>query len=309
MNDSQYFFDNYCDSGTWTSRTKLLGLQLTSIAQQVSPNSYTVYCDEFSKVFNNIDYPVDGALVRSRLNTSCSILGHPGKPCVNNVCVLRTPGGIGTGFSTNVPINSSSSVLISLGYPFAACNGAMIRDGAYHACSAGLWYNDALQSVISLPFLAEQNVPAVLTINPETIRKFNTTFNKLSTAASANATPLNPYDQLFQTTTILRRMYASRTGTTAIFSFVENAQRRPAGVGLFRDWLGVIVEGAILPGTCTTTGTGNAPGLVSQYDSKATCIQNAVDTFIFSTQLPGFDAGASAIIKTFPDVSGRLRPG
>ena len=151
INDTQYIFDHYCNSGEWMSRTRFLVTKLLDYAEN---DDYVLSCDR--PQINLLDYDVPGygynnyvvggssAEVTNMSSLTDSLNGTPtsystvdvcfnnieasdtGKrlvptdenTCINNVCVLKyNSGGVfKTAFATsmNIPLNDSQSFLIPL---------------------------------------------------------------------------------------------------------------------------------------------------------------------------------------------------
>jgi hypothetical protein len=117
VNSGFYNMDDYCQDGSWTTRTKQIALGLASIAPS---SDFTIYCDAYNSVLNEYSYILpDGAtnvnkIIRGDSDSAGVTDTCAGKsgPCTNNFCVLRyTSGGsehVVVGTSLNIPVNTMS---------------------------------------------------------------------------------------------------------------------------------------------------------------------------------------------------------
>ncbi len=138
VDSGEFVLDNFCEDGGWTSRTKLIALQLLDIAEQISKEDYTLFCDEYENALNYYQYLVSGVPVIEHLKE------------VNNFCVLKLPEQVIFGASLNTPINEGRFIHALTGVN--DCNNAVgVSDGKFHQCNMGsarAWYNKKIESVI-----------------------------------------------------------------------------------------------------------------------------------------------------------------
>ncbi|MDO8510851.1 MAG: hypothetical protein Q7S55_01670 [Nanoarchaeota archaeon] len=148
ISDSEYIFDNYCNQGNWTSRTKFLATKLLEVAEN---DEYVLYCSPYREALldlgNNENYLGGEFLVtQKQQQTLQQSLQKPAQPqvlptcfnnvkdpqgkrlvpdgqntCINNVCVLQYKDGgqFKVAFATtlNKKINDPKSFLVSLNIP------------------------------------------------------------------------------------------------------------------------------------------------------------------------------------------------
>ena len=301
VNQTQYYLDNYCQSGDWTSRTKLLAQQLLSIALAASPSNYTLYCDDYEKVLTWTDYSIGTTALTTYLGKTCTIAGRPNFPCVNNFCALTYSGGTAFGTSTNVPINSSVSILKALGLNANICNGAINNDGDFDRCDENIWYNHDTESIMYLP---AESLPS---FNVQSTNLIILSYYDILAFASGRSTDIRPYNSFLPTTRMFNTLYIAKQGTRSLFSFVESKQRRPAGIGIFRDWLGLKYQGPYLGDICAEYPAG----IIRLYDEKAECqyVPESNTYYVVRAQqaVPP-EIPPSQLIQNFQDVAGKLRP-
>lgn len=221
----QFILDFICNNGNWTSRTKLLAVQLLSLAQKSNVDKFTISCDTSQNTLNNIEYDAGQGLVAQFVATPC-VVGNRLAPCVNNFCTLKFPEGmVAVATSSNIPINDQRSVLRALNTSKESCNAAKQQTGTgfFGECSSlpslqgKLWYNPDINSVVYLPqtldtALADTFTPAQLS----NILDF--VFTKHN--------PNNPQFNLtfFNRTAILNTLFYSQNGDKNIFAFLEQNQ-------------------------------------------------------------------------------------
>ncbi|MEW5896516.1 MAG: hypothetical protein AB1668_02385, partial [Nanoarchaeota archaeon] len=184
IDNSSYIFDHYCQSGSWTSRTKFVASKLVEVAES---DDFVLYCAPYEDAFldyqsqmNYVGGPASAektVLPKSPLEKAgkeqvsvCykDILAGEGKKllsidegtCINNVCVLQLKEGkeYSTAFATtlNRPLDDANSFLISLGIPqnklSQLCTG---EKGKFTKCDLSkeklpgdLYYSEDLNAVI-----------------------------------------------------------------------------------------------------------------------------------------------------------------
>jgi len=161
----QFIEDHFCFNGTWSSRTKLIALQLLDIANKTGDiDNYTLFCDNYKNTLADYDYLAIEEYIRGKLVArppisayTCSDRINYVMPCVNNFCVLkfkdRSSGEqkVVFGTSLNKPINDPDfSFLRTLDQPTSYCNSLIGTKLGFRKCNnnPNIWYADALNSVI-----------------------------------------------------------------------------------------------------------------------------------------------------------------
>ena len=141
--------DHYCESGEWTTRTKLVALQLMDIANKSSPVDFTLLCDSYENTLNYYDYIVPGTT-----NVVKDYFGDV------NICVLRLPEQVIFGAALNEKIEDGAfinTLTDNAGNPINCDEAARCvdcDDGQFHKCGPRLtptlkaYYNNKTRSVI-----------------------------------------------------------------------------------------------------------------------------------------------------------------
>ncbi|MFH1642945.1 MAG: DUF4215 domain-containing protein [Nanoarchaeota archaeon] len=167
--------DHFCENGHWTSRTKLLALQMLELATDTT-DDFTLFCDDFPNVLNYFQYSVAFYPAEDYLKgTGNEYAGaiyqcqdddtSEDDYCVNKVCTLvYNENGVEKvvfGTTLNQPLEYEFS---DTTYPFLTLIGSPVCSnpkiytpqeslyGEYYSCSAAnadrLWYNSKIQSVV-----------------------------------------------------------------------------------------------------------------------------------------------------------------
>ena len=149
MENKTYLVDDFCDNGQWSSRTKMIALQMLGA---VSPSSnYTLFCDNYKRSLNEYSYPVTDAQGQASAEDRMS-------SNVNNFCVLKYfengEPKTALGVSLYDDLNSPASFLNIIGEScramdetekekFANCHAAKTSSG-----KDNLSYNEKIKSLI-----------------------------------------------------------------------------------------------------------------------------------------------------------------
>ncbi len=185
INDGEYIFDNYCNDGNWTSRTKFIAQKLLEVAGE----EYLLYCTDYRDAListqntgGDRDQPFlggpEGPFVlqeQQRLDAppgeaeevfNCFpfsagsvgdiLIGREDNTCINNVCVLRKANG-DTSFATtlNKELDSVHSFLGAFDVPSDSRSSVCPDAGTFARCDLSgldiegdLWYSSDLQAVV-----------------------------------------------------------------------------------------------------------------------------------------------------------------
>ncbi len=297
INNTQFIEDNYCDMGQWSSRTKLVSTQLISLALNQSPTNFSIYCDDYDKVFNRYSYRTDYGAVISFLGKFCMPTGGRAlRNCVNSVCVLRHGNNVAFGTAINTEIDGSKSPLLALNLSEDSCDNAINNDKDYDLCEFGVWYNYDTKSII---YAHTAILPPV---NPITEQFFMTPYNKLKNYVFDHV--YNPdiaqYNYtFFNQTPAFKQIYIAKEDFDFVYSF------RQKNVTLTQiDYAGWYFSNINLPnGTCDH--------IIKGYDSRANCeIQPTASEFYVAAHrnppVNKFDIRQS-IVDAWEEVVGMLR--
>ena len=224
VNDKDFILDHFCENGKWTTRTKLIALQLLDISDQTSPEDYTLFCDSYENTLNYYQYIISDITVTQHLTE------------VNNICVLKLPDQVIFGTSLKQPINQGQfmKTLTDVDDCDDAMDDKEDNDGNFHQCNSGssrAWYNNKTQSVIYSNKNILDNPPefeinaweAFLTFlkNP-----FQTIFNSLFKLFEEK-TEYTPEDYEFiEDTKEFSRIYLNRKNVKSIMGIAEEVGKR-----------------------------------------------------------------------------------
>jgi len=290
IDDGQYVLDYYCDKGNWTTRSKLVGLQLADVGKRLAQGNFAMYCDVPRAAMAFINYTVFARPAAEYVD-ECPI-GSSSYPCVNNVCVLRYGNDVAFGTSINTPINGSRSVLLALNKSASLCDGVSRNASNAVSCGQNVYYNPALQLVFVVPrgapAVAVSDVP--LSTPYRAIQSF--VFNRLQS-------PTQDFS-FFNNSRLFGKWYAAEgSGASSVFSFLEEGIF-DSSVGKARDHIGVKYN---------NVGEVDVCRLVQSYPpnqefvSPASC--NA--TGPGEVQIVAHRTQAGGLVGVWRDLTGKLR--
>jgi hypothetical protein len=304
LNTTQYINDFQCENGNWTSRTRSVALQLLQFANQNSATNFSLYCDRYDRVLNQYRYQLQGVAVESYLDQSC-VVGGTSVPCVNSICVLKTPQGVAFGVPLNVPVNDpSKSFLKALAKNVGLCNSVSAATSGFAKCAATepVWYGPSINSIIWLPSGA---LPAVTPGIASALANPLATMSDYVLVVLHSRTNHAMDFSYFPKTRLFNHLFVAQNGNRAVFGFLET-DIRPEFDPVPVDYLGVRYTGIDL-------GGNPCLNLVKRYDSKAFCENQTTSGFnVIARQRceQGEPCllGASPIVDVFPALAGKLRP-
>jgi hypothetical protein len=285
IDNGDYVGKFYCDDGEWTARTRMLSLAMLKYANVMSPSDYTLFCEDYDNILTYYDYQVGGDLVLNYMGG----IHCQGKPCVNEFCVLRYPGGTAFGTSINVPIDSAKSFLKALNESTDLCNNALLSDNRYHRCgSSNIWYNHLQGTIVSLP---TGDAFADVDWVHDFVVFIKNPFESIKNWIVPRTTGL----EFFNQTRIFTKLYAATKGSKRVFAFLEEG--KTVYVDDFPigdiDYFGFEYE-----------GLGVSPcDLIRHYDRTISCAANQT---IFAQARA---AGESNLLDAWPDLTAKLRLG
>ncbi len=228
INNTQYILDRYCENGVWSSRTKILALNLIEIVKNSnSLNNFTLFCAPYSKALNAFDYFVGEANVLTYIALPPCTVGTMQVPCVNNFCTLRWSEGKAFALTMNVPLSDPQSFLNALGLPPTACEN--VGEGNFFMnCQASiaqgvLKYHPQLQALgvfppvveISSPPNLQENFNSFMAPHISAIKGYVSEFNAPNQGPAFNISFFNYIEHL-------NNLYLASKGNDTAFSFFEN---------------------------------------------------------------------------------------
>ncbi|HLD42759.1 MAG TPA: hypothetical protein VJB08_02095 [Candidatus Nanoarchaeia archaeon] len=228
IDSGQYIGDHYCESGKWTTRTKLLALTLRDSPDINGEDKYTIYCDTYDKVANSYGYSLPEALPQFDVNQIFAP-SDPKQRLANNVCVLVLDDGTAAfGTSLNQPFNEPQqrgNAQVNIWDLVDAeqndCNVRIPGDNSMQFCIGNqLWYNPYLQLMVyskegitlNTPNFAQQTT-AFLS-NP--IRAIMNLINRFR-----DTNPTLAVNEFLSQTKNFDTLYLAKNGEREVKAFIE----------------------------------------------------------------------------------------
>jgi hypothetical protein len=286
IDDGQFIGPYYCDNGNWTTRTKLIALQLLELANSESPTDYTLFCDNFKDTLNHYNYPSLSGPITDYIGGSCYI-DKVEIPCVNEFCVLLYDNKVAFGTSLNMDINDTSkSFLLVFDQDPAHCNSYLNNNGNFDLCGNNIWYNHDVQSVIyssdSLASISWDTAFMNYLKSP-----LNTIINFIMSYVHGK-----PDDYSFiANTNLLDRLYAVRRGSKSSFVVMEENKYEN---GVYKDYVGVKYD----------SFSFDVCELVTMYDETASCFKQDSVYYIASQRI---GSETSLLMNAWKDLTAKLR--
>jgi hypothetical protein len=297
INNTQHVLDYRCENGNWTTRTKHLALWLLQLADTTSPTNFTLFCDSYRRVLNQYRYLVQGVLVESYLGQFCSVSGKI-VPCVNSLCVLKTPAAVAVGATLNVPVNDpSKSFLKALDKPVTLCNSVSATSPGFSLCGENVWYHPGLLSVVYLP-TGSLSSPGS-TIETKLTSPLGSMSSYVMSVLHDAANPGMNF-AYFPKTRLFNHLYVAQHQTRAVFGFLEEGLR-PEYDPVPLDYIGVRYTGISL-------GANPCLNIIKVTDSRAFCENQTGTGFNVIARHRPTQLGASPIVGLWPALTGKLRP-
>lgn len=316
INNTQSLLDYYCDNGDWTTRTKLLALHMMKYAQTNDPSVFTLYCDSYQRVLNKYQYVAYLEMTAEEfLGESCSIAAGKTVPCINSICVLKTPHATLFGTTLNIPVNDpNKSFLRAIGKSPDLCKGTVAQYGNnFTICAGGdkVWYNPFLQSIIWVP------LNGISSPTPDTAGKISNPMSSMSSyVMNVLQNPDNPGMNFiyFPRTRLFNHIYFAQNGEKSVFGFLEENMRpeytllpENESEPVPMDYIGVRYQNIEI-------GLDPCRDIIKVYDTKAFCENQTGAGFNVIARHrcePGYEdycKGASPIVGAWPALTGKIRP-
>jgi hypothetical protein len=233
IDNGQFVLDHYCSNKIWTTRTKLIGLEMLNLVNQTADldTAYTLYCDTHNSTLIDTEYqnikdfivgPAQGAF-----RSPC--LDERGEKCVNNFCILdytdrftnRRKHVVGVSLNKNID-DSQRSFLQALNKPITLCN-TRTGTGPFQKCGGDgeVWFNPTINSLM---FSRDQ----IQLDAPSPFQKFLDWFDNPITNVINWITGFEPESQIQKDftftkhTTQFNRLYISRNSIKSINAVQED---------------------------------------------------------------------------------------
>ncbi len=167
IKSGEYIENHYCDDGKWSTRTRLVAQALLNYTLDNSPEEFTLYCDEFENVLNDVDtnpeFVADAKIrdfyIKAGAEHACTLkMPDPAKPLPNMDKVLIGVAAdvqIDTLLDFNIDIRILS--IVGGRYRFISlftsdptlCKDAILNDDKFTKCgNSNLWINNKTMLVI-----------------------------------------------------------------------------------------------------------------------------------------------------------------
>ncbi len=227
INNGQYILDNYCDSGKWTSRTKLLAAQM--ISRAVKP--FSIICGspdmlllpnatEIVRLTNTIKSPV--------------VQGIRTFSAGNNICVLKSINETFIGATMNVPVSNAKSILGSFlpsGYCSVISSLPVIGTTCKNTGEFTVYFDDSINSTIIK--LSPPSAPVGTLVNA--IANYITSaFNSITLyTKTLKSTTANDYS-IFDDPEAFNNLFISDSNNGKVMAYMEvnQTQFRTTYVGM-----------------------------------------------------------------------------
>ncbi|MBI2657831.1 hypothetical protein HYX08_04015 [Candidatus Woesearchaeota archaeon] len=136
LESGDYFDDNFCENGAWSTRTKLLAMKLL----EMKSGDFALSCDNKENTLNDLQYLTESNAAATNILSSLKS---------NNFCVLKTGSKIAAATSINKNLSEITGDSLNI-FGVESCDDALIDDGQYHPCDPTnkVWFNKKLKSLI-----------------------------------------------------------------------------------------------------------------------------------------------------------------
>ncbi len=298
ITDGQYIADHYCDSGKWSSRTRLTANQLLAATLDKSPTNFSIYCDKYESVLNRYLYNTDYGPATDFIKKFCIQTGNRvTENCANNICVMKAGSLIALGMSINTDISGTKSPLKALNLSPTECDETKNTDGDFDPCGENVWYNHNTQSMIYAPGISP--MPA---ITPLANDFFITPYNKLNSYVFSyvhNPETAQYNYWFFNLTPDFSQFYMAKDG----FDFVYGFKQKNMTLTQI-DYAGWYYSNIVLP-------SGVCDRVIKAYDGRANCeIQpSPTEFYVAAHKTPPvnkFD-NRQSIVDAWEDMTGKMR--
>lgn len=290
INNSQYILDFYCVNGNWSSRTKLIAVELLKFAESQS-SEFSLFCGPADSSLNNINYQVSGISVNELVGKFC----HPFSSsdpysCVNSVCVLKYGNSVAFGTSLNIPVDDSDrSFLKTLGKSAGSCDSAKNFDNDFDLCSDNIWYNHNTASLIVLP---ESYLGSALPSSSVDVvsKYFTQPFGTVSSFVSSSSSQSNI--SFINSVHLFNNLYFARKDSKEVFGFMERDQ-----TFFSYDYFGILMKGIDL------NGYSLCRDIVNIKEDSAMC-RDSPDVVFVSKKTPDVN---QSLVNYWVDATAKLR--
>ncbi len=305
IDNYEYVLDYYCDRGDWTSRTRLVGLELFGAAYspgrtQFNKN-FTMVCGQYNFVLNTLNYNNQFVNVKTFLDRSLNtqlVSNKKWHPILNNVCIIDFDKHIVLGVSLNSNISSADSFLKALDFDAGACDsqvGVPVPGYSteYLGCTGSgvksvtksnktyyeLYYDKNTNTLIYDPdmVLLPYPINALLQLYPNVIEpQFVAPLTNYVRNNAHNSSAGRDFG-LFYNPKLYNNIYLSMKDNTSIFAFIEEDQ-----TSNHTDYLGFVSKNINFPPVICDIIV-NSDG-----DAVTYCQNNVAPNYMVVSKKPNF---------------------
>ncbi|MFH1642947.1 MAG: GLUG motif-containing protein [Nanoarchaeota archaeon] len=327
IDSGEFAADHFCEDGGWSSRTKLVALELLELATNqintpnVEPGNYILFCDDYDKVLNYIDYtivgpayPVEDFLKGVMGNSNCqNSYTSEVDQCVNEMCVLiyhvngNKKIAIGTALNQILEPGFSNYPFLSLIAP-TGCTDSDVYSvqigtyGEYRTCVSSqpkIWYNSRTQSVIYSNDAIQLNQPSFSQIFLSFLKSpFETIFSIIK---KDNTGSQIPQWQFITNTKEFSKLYLLEDGVKSIKGIVE---KEISQEGIGEEFMAVRYN-CISSDICNSVNNYNAD--LGAWSSETISCESGANNEYYVKYTPQSDSDAELGFRTWIDLTAKIR--
>lgn len=299
----QWIGDNFCGTdGNWTSRTKILALNMMRIAANLN-RPYSLFCDKADVIFDD-KTPLSKQGLTGKPGKCRSVESGKEIPCYNNFCMLRSGPLTVIGTSLNTPLENEDPKLSFanvMGRSSSACSGA---DGkTFQSCVGGVYYNRNFSLVLYVPGNAGLSFGELASLDAAVLSLKQMIISKASDIPTEGRETTHDF-AFFGRRNSMGVLYAAENGGRKLFGFIEedvaSAPGEERASNDKRDFVGVRYAG----------GDFNICSFINERDSTAVCKKEAVNGAqeVIIGQQRTIGGTETTLIAAWRDLTAKLRP-
>jgi hypothetical protein len=283
LNNTQFTGDYYCDSGNWTTRTRLVASQLLAFAEENSHSNYSLFCGNLTET--GLLEKLDGISANN----------------FDKICVLKYGNNFGFGTALKTAPNIALSPYIN-GCPTATSGRFTKCTDLKSGATGKFYYNSNISSIIYL----QSGTLAPTPERPfyEQFRDFvKNPFAVLKDFLFGNEPDDELQQKLLNNTQLFDKLYIAKAGSKSIFALLQQGQydTAPSGIKTSYDYMIINYTGFPNVPVCDMSYSGDLEGLIGR--QGASCdTANGIHTVRY---ISGY---SDDIYPYWLDLTSKLRP-